>query len=172
MNKMNYTIRRASLQFIVSVIGCFFITDCSSSNTIATTNDISTVSTSKAERTIADLINNYRKKKGLAKLEFVEEISAVARVHSKRMAERKVGFGHAGFDDRYAQLKRALPRIGAGGENVAYGNISLQKIVDSWIKSPHHRENIEGAFKLTGVGIYKDSKGTLYYTQMFLNQTK
>lgn len=172
MNKAIYKIKKASFQLIVSVIGCFFITGCGSSYKATATADIATVSIAKAEQTIAALVNDYRKKKGLSKLEFVEEISAVARNHSKRMGDKKVAFGHGGFDDRYSQLKKEIKRIGGAAENVAFGNIPLQKIVDGWIKSPHHRENMEGAFKLTGVGIYRDKKGTFYYTQIFLNQTK
>lgn len=164
--------KKASLQLIVSVIGCFFIAGCGSTNKAIATAEIKTINTANAEQVIAALVNDYRKKKGLPKLEFVEEIAAVARTHSKRMGEKKVAFGHGGFDDRYTQLKKVIKRIGGAGENVAFGNISLQQIVDGWIKSPHHRENMEGAFKLTGVGIYRDKNGTFYYTQIFINQSK
>jgi uncharacterized protein YkwD len=173
MNALYSTCKKASLQLIVSVIGCFFIAGCGSSYKAAATADIANVNITKAKQTIAALVNDYRKKKGLSKLEFVEEISAIARNHSKRMGDKKVAFGHGGFDDRYTQLKKIIKRIGGAGENVAFGNIPLQQIVDGWIiKSPNHRENMEEVFKLTGVGIYRDKKGTFYYTQIFLNQTK
>jgi uncharacterized protein YkwD len=161
---------KASNQLILTIIGCFFFFACGTADSVQA--DVSTVNISKAEKVIANLVNDYRKKKGLPKLKFVDEICEVARTHSKRMGERKVAFGHGEFDDRYKTLKKVLPRIGGAGENVAYGNISLQKIVEDWIKSPHHRDNMEGPFNLTGVGIYRDKKGILYYTQIFLNQTK
>jgi len=40
--------------------------------------------------------------------------------------------------------------------------------VDGWLGSPHHRENIEGNFDRTGVGVARARDGTWYYTQIFI----
>jgi uncharacterized protein YkwD len=36
------------------------------------------------------------------------------------------------------------------------------------LRSPHHLENIEGSYNLTGVGIVRAKDGTFYYTQLFV----
>jgi uncharacterized protein YkwD len=44
--------------------------------------------------------------------------------------------------------------------------------VDGWLGSPHHRENIEGNFDRTGVGIARSGDGTYYYTQIFIARSR
>lgn len=126
----------------------------------------------KIEKEVVVLVNEYRQKKGLKPLKVVDEIIVEAEKHSENMGKKKVAFGHTGFDIRYSHIQKALPRIGGGAENVAYGNISVANIVKGWINSPGHRQNMEGPYNITGVGVYRDKKGVLYYTQIFFNQTK
>ena len=126
----------------------------------------------KIEKEVVQLVNDYRQKKGLKPLKTVDEITVEAEKHSENMGKKKVAFGHGGFDVRYSRIQKALPRIGGGAENVAYGNVSVANIVKGWINSPGHRQNMEGLFNLTGVGVYRDKKGVLFYTQIFFNQTR
>ena len=84
------------------------------------------------------------------------------------MASRKVDFGHDGFEDRVANIRKKLKPYHSVGENVAYGHLSAEKVVQLWLKSPGHRRNIEGDFNLTGIGIAESKDGTIYYTQIFL----
>ena len=46
--------------------------------------------------------------------------------------------------------------------------ITAKIVVDGWIKSPGHRQNIVGRYNLTGIGIVRDRAGKLYYTQLFV----
>jgi len=39
--------------------------------------------------------------------------------------------------------------------------------VSGWLNSTGHRNNIEGNYDLTGVGVAKSSDGKYYLTQMF-----
>jgi uncharacterized protein YkwD len=39
-----------------------------------------------------------------------------------------------------------------------------------WINSPGHRENIEGDYNLSGIGIYKNRNGVLYFTHIFIKR--
>jgi uncharacterized protein YkwD len=52
-------------------------------------------------------------------------------------------------------------------ENVASGQMSAREVVDGWLNSPGHRRNIEGNFKLTGIGLARGSRGMIYFTQIF-----
>ena len=53
------------------------------------------------------------------------------------------------------------------GENVAMGQRSPESVMDSWMNSQGHRENIlSDDFSLIGVGCYSDGS-TLYWVQNF-----
>jgi uncharacterized protein YkwD len=124
----------------------------------------------KMERDILSLINEYRQKKNLQPLEMVDDISDVAEKHSRNMATNKVPFGHAGFDERIDKLLKDIKGANAAAENVAFGNIDAEKVVDMWLKSKGHKKNIEGNFNLTGIGISEGKDGRLYFTQIFVNR--
>ena len=58
----------------------------------------------------------------------------------------------------------------AATENVAYNqgyNDPATQVVKSWLQSSGHRQNIEGQYKLTGVGIAKNARGEYYFSQIF-----
>ena len=119
---------------------------------------------------ILDLTNAARKAKNLRPLVINEDLNAIAQNHSERMAAKKVAFGHIGFQQRYEAARKAIPGINATGENVAFGPDSPGEIVDGWMHSKGHRENILGNFSLIGIGVAKGSDGSWYYTQFFCTQ--
>jgi uncharacterized protein YkwD len=121
------------------------------------------------EDQILTLINQHRKKKGLAALRSDPVIEAEARRHTMAMASHQSPFGHDGFSYRSKVITSKVPGVTATAENVAYGSRSAQEVVDGWIKSSGHRKNIEGKFKLTGIGVARDEKSVLYFTQIFAN---
>jgi uncharacterized protein YkwD len=55
-------------------------------------------------------------------------------------------------------------------ENVgmARGDFAAEEIVDIWLESQGHKENIEGPYTLSGVGSY-ELDGAVYFTQIFLD---
>ena len=48
--------------------------------------------------------------------------------------------------------------------------MTSKQVIDAWLKSPAHKANIEGAFDYTGAGVAKDSRGVVYYTQIFVKK--
>ena len=40
--------------------------------------------------------------------------------------------------------------------------------VDGWIKSDGHRQNMEGNYNLTGIGVAMNPQGEYYFTQIFI----
>lgn len=119
------------------------------------------------EDEILDLVNEHRAELNLPPLKLVSVISKAAQQHSEDMADRKVPFGHSGFD---ARIDKILAKTGgmAAGENVAYGSRTAIDVVKMWLNSKGHRKNIEGNFNLTGIGVAKNSSGTIYFTQIFI----
>jgi uncharacterized protein YkwD len=120
------------------------------------------------EREAFQQINRYRADKKLPPLQWNETIVAQARQHSVAMANGRTPFGHDGFANRIRATQ--IPYRGAA-ENVGYNQGYRQPVtvaVQSWLKSPGHRGNIEGSYNLTGVGVASNAKGEIYFTQMFL----
>jgi uncharacterized protein YkwD len=122
------------------------------------------------EEDILSQINQYRRSKGLSALKLNNEISAEAEKHSQRMASGKVPLGHSGFSSRIQQIADHVGHISRSAENVAYGSRNAKEVVTGWINSPGHRQNIEGDFTLTGIGVASNSKGILYFTQIFVRK--
>lgn len=113
-------------------------------------------------------VNQYRVQHGLSKLILSRDLTLEARQHSFDMATHAQPFGHGGFNDRIKHLYNKIPEATSGAENVAYNYKTAKIVVDGWIKSPGHRQNLMGHYDLTGIGIARDKTGKIYYTQMFL----
>ena len=121
------------------------------------------------EQAVHDLVNRHRAARHLASLTLDPRMSQQARLHSIAMAAGRTPFGHAGFDDRVKALRaaRPCPRV---GENVA-SNLGHRdpaaEAVRGWLESPAHRDNIEGPYDRTGVGIARSASGEVFFTQLF-----
>lgn len=120
------------------------------------------------EKEIFQLINEYREQNGLPPLQYSEAAADMAERHSRRMADKDIPFGHTGFQDRYNALKKELPDMTAGAENVAYGADDAAEAVELWLRSAGHKKNIRGNFTHTGISVVRDSDGRLYFTQLFV----
>jgi uncharacterized protein YkwD len=169
---------QASLLPILLVLGCLFFFSFNEYDSNIYLNgdnvieDVETISTSKAEKQVLELINAYRAQKGFTKLTQSSVASEQARLHSKRMALKQVSIGHDGFSVRSKSLKKNLKNVTSISENIAFGNITPKEIVEGWIRSTNHKNNILSKANLTGIGVFKAKNGSLYYTQIFLNQYK
>lgn len=123
------------------------------------------------ERDVARLVNEHRTAHRLNALRVDSGLAAIAREHSAAMAAGRVPMGHDGFSARADRVERLLAYHEIA-ENVAMNDYgagrTVRVAVDGWLKSPHHLENIEGDFNLTGVGIARSHEGAFYYTQLFV----
>ena len=116
-----------------------------------------------------DLVNRHRGARNLPSLTLDPRMSKEARLHSIAMAAGRVPFGHVGFDDRVKALRaaRPCPRV---GENVASSlgqRDPAAEAVHGWLASRAHRENIEGPYDRTGVGVARSASGEIFFTQLF-----
>ena len=123
------------------------------------------------EQAVVRLVNAYRVRRHLRSLVADTALARIAQGHSAEMAARRVSFGHDGFDDRAKEAERRFD-YSEIAENVALNDYPRSRTVtvavDGWLGSPHHRENIEGNFDRTGVGVARARDGTWYYTQIFI----
>ncbi len=111
--------------------------------------------------------NKFRRSKGLPALIMKDELNAIAKKHSEDMAKKRVGFGHAGFSKRNSQAMKVIKPMNRFAENVAHGATSAKEVVTGWKNSPPHRRNMLGNYKYIGIGIAKDKRGRIFYTQVF-----
>lgn len=157
---------------LFSISSAFLPIACAPKPTATKTS--SSAPTVSNEQMIADvfqLVNAHRRSKGLPALTLNNIISAEAEKHSQRMATGRTALGHDGFDARVQSISRQLGgSISRSAENVAYGSRTAQQVVTGWLNSPGHRQNIEGQFNLTGIGVARNSKGEWYYTQLFIRK--
>ena len=116
-----------------------------------------------------ELVNEFRIGKKLRPLEHHSIVEEISYSHSKSMGLHTRPFGHAGQNLRCRRLKNRLGRLKQCVELVAMGQKSIKGIFDFWIKTTKHREILEQPnFSHTGLGIYKDTSGVIYWTQMFV----
>ncbi|MFN6483566.1 MULTISPECIES: CAP domain-containing protein [unclassified Nostoc] len=126
------------------------------------------INTAALEQSIFNQINNYRVSQGLLALTRNPAIDNQAIIHSQNMANGTVSLGHTGFSERIKAI--GISYTGAG-ENVAFnqGHNDPAKIaVQGWLNSPGHLANIKGNYDQTGIGVSSNSKGEIYFTQIFL----
>ncbi|HXI90313.1 MAG TPA: CAP domain-containing protein [Blastocatellia bacterium] len=127
------------------------------------------------EQQCLDEINRVRRRSGLPRLNFYEELLPVARAYSRRMAEEHF-FSHNDPDGLTVRerVDDADIRWRMLGENLAYSNGYVNPVAASlhgWMESPGHRRNIlDPDFSLTAIGAWIKEDGTVYFTEIFLKQ--
>ncbi len=145
-------------------------TTTTTTTTIATTTTTSTTTTTAAiadpdlkagsiaeEVEMLSLVNDLRNSLGLEPLANHDGLAAVARAWSQHMAETGQFHHNPRFFEQYP------PGFWGGGENIAWGYVSVQSAFNGWKNSPgHYRNMVDPNFTHIGVGIV----GT-YYTQNF-----
>ncbi len=122
------------------------------------------------ETSILANINAHRRSMGLSPLQMIDAANRQAYNHSMNMATGKTPFSHDGFSQRVTNIANSIGRISASAENVAYGSRTAAEVVKGWLNSAPHKKNIEGNYNLTGIGVYANRQGTLYFTQLFVKQ--
>ena len=122
------------------------------------------------EQQVLALVNQERAKQGLSALSWSDELTAVARAHSKDMAARGF-FSHTNPDGQspFDRMKAAGISYRTAGENIAAGQRTPQEVVNSWMNSEGHRANILNAsYTRLGVGYVSGSGAySTYWTQCF-----
>lgn len=122
------------------------------------------------ETEVVRLVNVERSKRGLQQLTQNWELSRVARYKSQDMINKGY-FDHQSptYGSPFRMMESFGIRFSAAAENIAYGQRTPQEVMTSWMNSAGHRSNILSAsFSQIGVGAAKDSKGNIYWTQMFI----
>jgi uncharacterized repeat protein (TIGR02543 family) len=111
---------------------------------------------------VLKIVNEERKKKGIAPLKASEGLTVAAKVRAKEITSF---FSHTRPDGTECFSASNLMM----GENIAYGpeDFSAAEVMKLWMDSPGHKENIlRSAFKTLGVAVYYKN-GRSYWVQSF-----
>jgi uncharacterized YkwD family protein len=122
------------------------------------------------ESEVVRLVNIEREKAGLKPLKASSQLSKVARMKSKDMAENNY-FSHTSptYGSPFDMMRQFGINYRTAGENIAKGYLSPASVMNGWMNSSGHRANILNPnFGTIGVGAYKVGS-TIYWTQMFTN---
>ena len=157
-----------SIEIMRVISFALFLSMLFSPMSYATVNGLSVAETKKYQQDVLDEVNAYRLSKHRQPLVMNELISQKATQHSMKMATHQVQFSHEQFFDRIKHIKMSIKNFGGGAENIACYKIPPKEVVRKWLTSPEHRKNILGSYNTTGIGVFKNKSGWVYYTQIFV----
>ena len=134
---------------------------------------IPALTTTAQENEVIRLVNVERSRAGLQTLKTNWQLSRVARYKSADMAQPapKGYFGHVSptYGTPFQMMESFGLRFSAAGENIAYGQRTPAEVMNDWMNSPGHRNNIlSRSFTEIGVGLAKSKTGVCYWTQQFM----
>lgn len=124
------------------------------------------------QKEVLDLVNVERTSRGLKPLKLDSNLSNVATTKSQDMINKNY-FSHTSptYGSPFDMMKKFGISYRTAGENIAMGQRNPKEVVTAWMNSEGHRKNILNAnFTDLGVGVAKDAKGTIYWTQMFIGK--
>lgn len=138
----------------------------------ATTPKMSSTPSDGQDETAAalPLVNQLRAKNGLPPLSIDPAASAAAIFQAKRMASAGKMAHLMGMTDSFgARVKASGVQLPAA-ENIGVGQKSVDGIVQAWINSPHHLENMLGRYSGVGVAVaHNPSSNNWPYWAMVLS---
>ena len=157
---------------LLALLAMLTFSSCSTDNlddmSEAMEMNLVSVEAKSIEVQILDLINDHRLSQGLSPLEGMSIIKSVAFSHTDYM----VGTGEVSHDNFYTRSGYLKSNVGAErvSENVAYGYSSAESVVNAWLKSEAHKENLEGDFTNFDISAEKNKEGRWYYTNIFIKK--
>ena len=121
------------------------------------------------EQEVIRLVNEVRKENGLKPLTYDWELARVARYKSQDMKDNGY-FAHNSpvYGSPFDMIKNFGISYRSAGENIARGQRTPEAVMNAWMNSTGHRQNIlNSSYTKIGVGYVADGK---YWTQMFIKQ--
>jgi uncharacterized protein YkwD len=107
-------------------------------------------------------VNEIRAEAGLDRLVWDQNLETVASV---RAEECNTKFSHTRPDGREWYTVNSKIQ---GGENLAYGFDTANDVVEAWMNSPTHKDNIlYDEFTGGSISIYQNDNGTYYWANEF-----
>lgn len=164
----NFTLKTFMLIFCTAIL-----TSCSKDDVSEEMTSYNQVTTNVVEYNynaieveILEDLNIYRKALGLNQLKPIAELSVESEDHNQYMIS-KGSVSHENFSQRASYLMNAV-NAKSVSENVAYGYRTADAVVEAWLKSSSHKNNIEGEHTHFGISVRQDENGKNYFTNIFV----
>ncbi|MDV2582470.1 SafA/ExsA family spore coat assembly protein [Alkalibacillus haloalkaliphilus] len=122
------------------------------------------------EDEVIRITNEMRQQHGLQPLEGDWQLSRVARYKSRDMRDQNY-FSHQSptYGSPFDMIEQFNVSYQRASENIAAGQQNPRSVVDSWMNSQGHRENIlDPNMTHIGVGYAEGGQYRHYWTQMFI----
>lgn len=132
-------------------------------------NTLAPANISQYSQQVIDLTNKERTQEGLSALKADSELSNVAQKKSQDMQQNHY-FSHTSptYGSPFDMMRDFGVTYNTAGENIAQGQQSPQEVVNAWMNSSGHRENIlNKEFTHIGVGFENDGN---HWSQMFIGK--
>lgn len=128
----------------------------------APTNEIG-----QLEMQVVELTNQERRNHGLSPLEVDHTLANVAREKSNDMHQNNY-FSHTSptHGSPFDMIRDMGVSYTMAAENIAHGQTSAEQVVQQWMESPGHRQNILNE-QFTHIGVGYQPNGH-HWTQMFI----
>jgi uncharacterized protein YkwD len=112
--------------------------------------------------------NQARRANGCGKLDVDLELT-IASIRQSLYMARTGQFTHVWKDGTtFVARSHAAGYAQPSGENIAWGYRTSEEVLDAWMASPDHRENILNCSAHSiGTGVAYGNNGLPYYTQVF-----
>ena len=118
---------------------------------------------------IMALVNGERRKAGVPELTAIAPLSQAAMIRAKELT---ASFSHTRPDGKscFTVLSENGIQYKSAGENIAMGQRTAEAVMNSWMNSSGHKNNIlNPKFTMLGVGHYSQNN-TTYWVQLFISQ--
>ncbi|GAA0470858.1 SafA/ExsA family spore coat assembly protein [Alkalibacillus silvisoli] len=124
------------------------------------------------EEEVVRITNQYRQEHGLQPLQHDWQLSRVARYKSQDMRDHNY-FSHQ--SPNYGSPSNMIDQFNVSyrrtAENIAAGQRTANAVVESWMNSAGHRQNIlDPNMTHIGVGFIEGGQYSNYWTQMFIQR--
>lgn len=119
---------------------------------------------------ILKLVNQERKKAGVPALTLSDKLTNIAYTKAKDMADKNY-FSHQSptYGSPFDMLKQFGVSYSYAGENIAAGQKSAEEVMNSWMNSSGHRQNILNEnYTQLGVGFYRGGQYGTEWVQLFI----
>lgn len=140
-----------------------------------TTTKVTTTATYSTDdefiKEVLRLVNAQRKKEGLGELKGLIVLDRAAQIRAVEITGDDKNFSHTrpNGDKWYSVLSEVSYYPDIAGENLAAGQSTPEMVVNDWMASEDHRENIlDPEFNYMGLG-YVKYNGYYYWAQLFSN---
>lgn len=138
-------------------------------NTQKGTDEAQKADATQQAKEVLELVNQERAKVGLRALTLSQELTNVASLKAKDMAEKGY-FDHTSptYGSPFDMMRQFGVQYRSAGENIAAGQSTAQEVMNAWMNSSGHRANILNAdYEQIGIGYYTGGRYDFYWVQMF-----